>query len=499
MKPAVDPPLLAFDATEWFHDPDWAAHVTRRHWRRLPARADAAIGAALAACERHGARATWFVGEAVARRWPALLRRLVDAGHEVASSGHEPVDLDAVPTAESAAIAAGWARARTAIEAATGRRVRGFRAPWPARGPGWWHESLRAAGYDYEVDADGWVRRLDGRGDPAAGARVELVTAWELDVDQPRLRGLPRRSRRAHEARLVGAAARLEARLRGRACQPIGPRLGLGTDDLRGATSSHGGGSDHWTPPAGHPGGRSTPVISAGLRLAVVVPLKDEAEGVPSLLAELDALRGEFAPVAALEFVFVDDGSTDATAAQLAAAIATRPDARLLRHERNRGVAAAIRTGILATDAPLVASIDADLSYDPRELRAMLPLAATADVVTASPYHPRGGVRNVPRWRLLLSCALSACYRRLLRRDVRTWTSCFRVYRRAAVVDLPQQHPGFLGTAELLVRLLRRGGTVAEHPCVLEARLFGVSKLRVLRTVRDHLGLLWQVARGKVS
>jgi peptidoglycan/xylan/chitin deacetylase (PgdA/CDA1 family) len=172
VKPAVDPPLLAFDATEWFHDPDWAAHVTRRHWRRLPARADAAIGAALAACERHGARATWFVGEAVARRWPALLRRLVDAGHEVASSGHEPVDLDAVPTAESAAIAAGWARARTAIEAATGRRVRGFRAPWPARGPGWWHESLRAAGYDYEVDADGWVRRLDGRGDPAAGARV---------------------------------------------------------------------------------------------------------------------------------------------------------------------------------------------------------------------------------------------------------------------------------------------------------------------------------------
>ena len=158
--------------------------------------------------------------------------------------------------------------------------------------------------------------------------------------------------------------------------------------------------------------------------------------------------------------------------------------------------AAAIRTGLLATDAPLVASIDADLSYDPREIARMLPLLVHADVVTASPYHPDGGVKNVPGWRLLLSRTLSAFYRRLLRSDVHTWTACFRLYRRAAVVDLPQLYPGFLGTAELLVRVLRRGGVVVEHPCMLEARLFGVSKLRVLRTIRDHLGLLWQVARG---
>jgi dolichol-phosphate mannosyltransferase len=146
-----------------------------------------------------------------------------------------------------------------------------------------------------------------------------------------------------------------------------------------------------------------------------------------------------------------------------------------------------------------VASIDADLSYDPRELVHMLPLLATADVVTASPYHPAGGVKNVPRWRLSLSRTLSWLYRRLLRQDVHTWTACFRLYRRAAVVDLPQQYPGFLGTAELLVRVLRRGGRVVEHPCVLGVRRFGVSKLRVLRTIRDHLGLLWQVARGRIS
>ena len=45
----------------------------------------------------------------------------------------------------------------------------------------------------------------------------------------------------------------------------------------------------------------------------------------------------------------------------------------------------------------------------------------------------------------------------------------------------------------------RRGGRVAEHPCVLEARLFGVSKMKTLRTVRGHLGLLWQVVRGRID
>ena len=79
-----------------------------------------------------------------------------------------------------------------------------------------------------------------------------------------------------------------------------------------------------------------------------------------------------------------------------------------------------------------------------------------------------------------------------------TWTSCFRVYRRAAVADLPLDHPGFLGTAELLVRVLRRGGRVAEHPCVLEARLFGFSKMKVLRTIRGHVGLLWRVLWRRV-
>jgi len=237
-------------------------------------------------------------------------------------------------------------------------------------------------------------------------------------------------------------------------------------------------------------------------RVAIVVPLKDEALGVPSLVEALDGLAAHLRDVAGreCEFVLVDDGSTDGTRALLEQRYAGRRDVRVVAHETNQGLAAAIRTGILATDAEIVASIDGDLSYDPREIAPMLAMLERdrADVVTASPYHPQGSVRGVPAWRLVLSKTLSRFYRVLLRRPIHTWTACFRVYRRAAVADLPLANPRFLGTAELLVRVLRRGGVVREHPCELGVRSFGQSKMKVLRTIGGHVGLLANVALGRV-
>lgn len=234
-------------------------------------------------------------------------------------------------------------------------------------------------------------------------------------------------------------------------------------------------------------------------QLTIVVPLKDEAESMPALLAALDRLAADLREDMQCAFVLVDDGSIDATWELLQQHCAARADVQLCRHEQNRGIAAAIATGLRAARTELVASIDGDLSYDPRELPAMVAMMAEADLVTASPYHPRGGVAGVPAWRLLLSRTLSRAYRVLLRSDVHTWTSCFRVYRRAFVVDLPLVHERFLGTAELLVRVLRRGGRVREHPCVLATRQFGQSKMRIGRTILGHVRLLWQVARGRIG
>jgi glycosyltransferase involved in cell wall biosynthesis len=239
-------------------------------------------------------------------------------------------------------------------------------------------------------------------------------------------------------------------------------------------------------------------VRTARTAVSVVVPMFDEQDNVDGLLQALARLGAGGGDDYRFEVVLVDDCSRDGTWSRLQGAFAGRADVRLLRHERNRGVAAAIMTGIAAASSEVVCSIDCDLSYDPMELLRMVPLLGDADLVTASPYHPQGLVRGVPRWRLFLSRTLSRLYRRLLGVDLHTWTSCCRVLRRSRVVDLQLDDGGFLGIAEMLVRVLRRGGVVREHPTLLESRRLGVSKMRTLPTIRGHLGLLWRVARGRV-
>jgi len=480
--------VLAFVVAEWFHDPAFAGHLSPRHWRRLESRVAAAVERALALCAAHGATATFFVLGAIAERHPGVVAAIANAGHEVASLGWLPRDLGAVPATERPAALAELERARAAIEAATGIAVRGFRAPWPTAGARWWRVPLGAEGYAYEA-SDAAVVRLDGRA--ASAFDVHCCRAADLDADQPRLVGLPARVLRAHAEALPRTAAELAAVLAHGTARSFATTLALAAEPAPPRPAR-----------AAPPGATvASPSGVALARVAIVVPLKDEEAGLPSLLVELDNLDARLrrTGVCACEFVFVDDGSTDRTWPLLQERLAARAGVHLVRHAHNQGVAAAIRSGMSSTDAPVVASIDGDLSYDPAEIARMLPLLAGADLVTASPYHRAGGVKNVPGWRLALSRTLSWCYRRLLRSDVRTWTSCFRLYRRAAVVDLPLQNPGFLGTAELLVRVLRAGGVVREHPCVLEARLFGSSKMKVLRTIRGHLRLLWQVARGRLG
>jgi dolichol-phosphate mannosyltransferase len=89
-------------------------------------------------------------------------------------------------------------------------------------------------------------------------------------------------------------------------------------------------------------------------------------------------------------------------------------------------------------------------------------------------------------------------YRVVLRQKLFTYTSCFRVYRKESAVGLDIQRPGFLGIAEMIARLDLAGRRVVEYPTTLESRVLGQSKMKVLRTVWGHVGLLLDVARARL-
>jgi dolichol-phosphate mannosyltransferase len=116
------------------------------------------------------------------------------------------------------------------------------------------------------------------------------------------------------------------------------------------------------------------------------------------------------------------------------------------------------------------------------------------DLVTASPYHPQGSVRNVSGWRLVLSRAASRLYGLVLRQKLATYTSCFRLYRRSSVLDLDLREAGYLGIPELIGELDLHGRVIVEHPATLEVRLLGRSKMKILRTILGHVRLMGRFA-----
>jgi glycosyltransferase involved in cell wall biosynthesis len=100
--------------------------------------------------------------------------------------------------------------------------------------------------------------------------------------------------------------------------------------------------------------------------VSVVVAAFQEAPTIAEILRRVDALDLR------TETVVVDDGSTDDTAAIVEALRGELPDVTLIRHERNRGKGAGVRTGIAATRGDIVIIQDADLEYDPADIPRVL-------------------------------------------------------------------------------------------------------------------------------
>ncbi len=234
--------------------------------------------------------------------------------------------------------------------------------------------------------------------------------------------------------------------------------------------------------------------VTQMLSVSIVVPCFNEEASLDQLTQRLRFVRTSFETQLDLEFVFVDDGSSDATLAGLQQCFQDCGWAKVVRHPTNRGIAAAIMTGMRAASHELVATMDADCTYDPIQLGVLLEkMDSGTAMVTASPYHPNGEVEGIPGWRLGLSRAASYVYRRLVRTPIHTYTSCFRLHRRSMVLGITLQEDGFVGVAEMLWQVARRGGVIEEVPVRLTGRRVGYSKMRTLPVILAHLKLMARI------
>ncbi len=238
--------------------------------------------------------------------------------------------------------------------------------------------------------------------------------------------------------------------------------------------------------------------LSPAPKVAVVIAVLDEAANIASVGAELKAAFAAAPPECRpWEVVFVDDGSSDATAAEIARLQAGEPAFRLLRHDRRCGKTAALRTGIAAARAPWIATMDGDGQNDPVDVVRMLALGLAA----GAPAPLVAGIRTRRHDPLsrLIATRIANRFRRAVLKDSCPDTGCgMKAFRREDFLLLP----GFEGMHRFFPALFQLYG----HPLVCtpvshRARRAGVSKYtnlgRALVGIADLLGVIWLRARTR--
>lgn len=254
-----------------------------------------------------------------------------------------------------------------------------------------------------------------------------------------------------------------------------------------------------------HPRGSRKPALIseiASTSVFLVLPAYNECDLLRVLLSAARQVLG----ISGLPYavIVVDDGSQDATAL-VAGEAARRMPVVLIRHEVNRGLAVALRTGIAvalqrAQRGDVIVTMDADNTHSPWLIPGMVAkIRSGRDVVIASRYQPGAVVRGVPYSRRIYSMGARWLLRTMFpMRGVRDYTCSYRAYsagvlHRAVAVygERLITEAGFSCMVDLLLKLRRLRVSMCEVPLELHyERRGGGSKMLVWRTIRQTLLLV---------
>lgn len=227
--------------------------------------------------------------------------------------------------------------------------------------------------------------------------------------------------------------------------------------------------------------------------VSVVVPVRNEAGNISPLVAEIEAaLAGR-----SFEIVYVDDGSSDGTQAELLSLMAERPWLRQIRHEQSCGQSAALRTGVTMARAPVVVTIDGDGQNDPAFIPAL--------VAALEKGAPRIGLvagqrvgRQASGYKRMQSRIANAVRGGVLRDGTRDTGCGLKAFPRDLFLALPY----FDALHRFLPALVRREGFDVGYVDVVDrSRRHGVSNYglwdRLWVGILDLAGVWWLIRRRK--
>jgi glycosyltransferase involved in cell wall biosynthesis len=221
-------------------------------------------------------------------------------------------------------------------------------------------------------------------------------------------------------------------------------------------------------------------------RLSILMPVYNEAATVERAV---DAVLAADLPLTT-EVILVDDGSTDGTGRIVAEADWPADRVRVLTHERNRGKGAAVRTALEHATGDFSTIFDADLEYDPEDLKVLLPplLDGTTNVVFG--VRAFDGFTSHSFLYVLGNRSVTLAANVLFNVYLKDLMTMHKAIRTDVFKGLPLRESGFAIEPEIAARLVQRGERIYEVPVSYKARateegkkLTSADGFRVLRTL----------------
>lgn len=235
--------------------------------------------------------------------------------------------------------------------------------------------------------------------------------------------------------------------------------------------------------------------LPESVEFSVVVPVHDEAGNAAALAREIaSALDGR-----AYEMVFVDDASRDDTRGELAALKSTMSQLRLVGHRKNAGQSRAVRTGVIAARAPIVATLDGDGQNDPADLPRLIARLCRPDAPPDLGMVAGKRAKRQDSWSKRIASRIANTVRKAALKDGADDSgSGIKVFKREAFLRLPY----FDHMHRYMPALMQREGYAVEFLEVNHRhRGAGRSKYtnlgRLAANMTDLFGVMWLRSRAR--
>lgn len=210
--------------------------------------------------------------------------------------------------------------------------------------------------------------------------------------------------------------------------------------------------------------------------LSVIVPCFNEERTLQSCIERVLALKHD--SDLSLEIIIVDDCSRDRSLAIARELEVRHPEVRVLQHVRNQGKGAALRTGFREATGEFVAVQDADLEYNPLELRNLVePLRdGRADVVIGSRFKGSGPHRVLYFWHYVGNAFLTLLSNMFTDLNLTDMESCYKVFRREAIRDIQIEEDRFGFEPEIVAKIAHKKLRIYEMGISYEGRTYEEGK-----------------------